>query len=144
MIILYTIKYHKSKPGLLSPSPLNARLTVVMFQRMIAKVLISAAALWAADYLLSGFAVSGGLRGYLIVGLILGLLNALVRPVLKMIALPLIILTLGLFTIVINALMLWLAGMITGLVIATAPLALLGATLIISAAHILLDPSTDN
>ncbi len=43
-------------------------------------------------------------------GLIIGLVNALIRPVLKLLTCPLIILTLGLFTLLINTLMFWLAG----------------------------------
>jgi putative membrane protein len=48
----------------------------------------------------------------LLLALIFGLVNALVRPILKLLTCPLILLTLGLFTLVINALMLWLTGII--------------------------------
>jgi putative membrane protein len=48
----------------------------------------------------------------LLLALIFGLVNALVRPILKLLTCPLILLTLGLFTLVINALMLWLTGLI--------------------------------
>jgi putative membrane protein len=48
----------------------------------------------------------------LLLALIFGLVNALVRPILKLLTCPLILLTLGLFTLVINAFMLWLTGVI--------------------------------
>lgn len=49
---------------------------------------------------------------FVLLALIFGLINALVRPILKLLTCPLILLTLGLFTLVINALMLWLTGII--------------------------------
>ena len=47
---------------------------------------------------------------YLFIGLIFGVVNALVKPMVKLLSLPVTILTLGLFTIVINAAMLWLTA----------------------------------
>ena len=80
--------------------------------RLIIRWLINAAALWAAAELVSGIGYEGW-PALLIVALIFGLVNALIRPILKLLTCPLQILTLGLFTIVINALMLlltsWLA-----------------------------------
>ncbi len=49
---------------------------------------------------------------FILLALIFGLVNALVRPLLKLLTCPLILLTLGLFTLVINAIMLWLTGVI--------------------------------
>ena len=81
--------------------------------RLIIRWLINAAALWAAAELVSGIGYESW-PALLIVALIFGLVNALIRPILKLLTCPLQILTLGLFTIVINALMLlltsWLAG----------------------------------
>jgi putative membrane protein len=110
-----------------------------MIRRLLLKMLVSAVAIWAADYLLAGFTVSGGIKGYLVAGIVLGLLNALVRPVLRLVTLPLILLTLGLFTIVINMLLLWFAGDATGLMTFSGLGSLVTATLIISAVHVLLD-----
>ena len=80
--------------------------------RLIIRWLINAAALWAAAELVSGIGYEGW-SALLIVALIFGLVNALIRPVLSLLTCPLQVLTLGLFTIVINALMLlltsWLA-----------------------------------
>lgn len=81
-----------------------------MLSRIIIRWLINAAALFVAVRLLPGIEASNG--GILAVALILGFVNAIIRPILVILTCPLIILTLGLFTLVINALMLQLAGSI--------------------------------
>ncbi len=80
------------------------------------RVIINAVAIWLAVQLLSGLEVVGGTDAagtvlvYLVVGLVFGVVNAVVKPLVKAISLPLYILTLGLFTLVVNALMLMLTG----------------------------------
>ncbi|MEP7336735.1 MAG: phage holin family protein [Acidobacteriota bacterium] len=69
-----------------------------------------ALAIFAAVKLLPGIYFNGPWWQLAIVALIFGLLNALVRPILKFLTCPLIILTLGLFVLVINAMMLWLTA----------------------------------
>ena len=110
-----------------------------MIRRLLVKILVSAVAIWAADYLLAGFVVVGGIPGYLMAGVVLGALNILIRPVLKLVTLPLILLTFGLFTIIINTLMLWLTASITDSIFISGLWPLLVATLIISVVQILLD-----
>lgn len=78
-------------------------------QRLILRWAINAVAVWAAVAILPGVDAAG-VVDILVVALIFGLANALIRPVLKLLTCPLIILTLGLFTLVLNALMFWLAG----------------------------------
>jgi putative membrane protein len=73
--------------------------------------LVSGVAIIIAAYLLPGVAVEG-FWAALVTALILGLVNAVIRPVLILLTLPLNILTLGLFTLVINALMIMLAAVI--------------------------------
>lgn len=73
---------------------------------------INAVALYAAVWIVPGIEFRGDWTGVLWLALISGLLNALVRPVLKFLTCPLIILTLGLFTIVINTVMLLLTSRI--------------------------------
>ena len=79
------------------------------------RVLINAVALWVASELVSGITV-GGTTGQdraitlLLVAVIFGLVNAVIRPVVRLLALPLYVLTLGLITFVINALMLMLTS----------------------------------
>ncbi len=71
--------------------------------------ILNALSLLALPYILPGISVRG-LGSALIVALVLGLINAVLRPVLVVLTLPVTILTLGLFIFVINALLFWLAA----------------------------------
>ncbi len=71
---------------------------------------LNAAALWTAAYLLPGLDFTGSLTDLLLVAAVFGLANSLLRPILTVLTCPLIVLTLGLFTLVINALMLLVTG----------------------------------
>lgn len=73
---------------------------------------INAVALYVAVLVVPGIDLRGSWTGILWLALIIGLLNALVRPLLKFLTCPLIILTLGLFTVVINTVMLLLTSRI--------------------------------
>jgi putative membrane protein len=77
---------------------------------LLLRLLINAGALWAAATLVPGISFTGDPGRFLVVALIFGLLNALLRPILLLLSLPLLILTLGLFTFVLNALILMLLG----------------------------------
>ena len=77
---------------------------------LILRLLINAAALWVAAQLVNGISLDGGFGAILIVALIFGVVNAIIRPILTLFTLPAVILTLGLFIFVINALMLWLTS----------------------------------
>ncbi len=70
--------------------------------RFIIQVLINAVAILVATNLVPGIVFDGGILKLLLAGLVLGLANMWVKPLLNLISLPLIILTFGLFTIVIN------------------------------------------
>jgi putative membrane protein len=103
--------------------------------RLLLRWAVSAAAVGAAAWLIPGIRVEGGVAALLAVALILGLVNALVRPLLQWLACGLIFLTLGLFLFVINALMLLLTGVLAravgvGFTVETFPDALLGAIVI--------------
>ena len=78
--------------------------------RLILRILINAAALWAALHLVSGIHYNGSVTSLLGVALVFGILNAIVRPILFFFSLPLIIITLGLFTFVLNAIVLLLTS----------------------------------
>src|SRR5258706_7254042 len=71
--------------------------------------LINALALMAVAYLLPGIAVSSFITA-LVAALVLGLVNAVIRPILILLTLPVTLLTLGLFIFVINGLLFWLVG----------------------------------
>lgn len=79
------------------------------------RLLINAAALWVAIQLVDGIEHRGSWWSLLFVALVFGLLNVSIRPLLKLLSLPLLILTLGLFIFVINALMLLMTGWVSGL-----------------------------
>lgn len=73
---------------------------------------LSAIALVITANIVPGFAVTS-FTAALLAAVILGLINALVKPILVLLTLPLTLVTLGLFLFVINALVIWLAGAIT-------------------------------
>ena len=77
---------------------------------VLLRLLINAAALWVATQLVSGITYTGDGVSLLGVALVFGVLNVLIKPVLFLISLPFVILTLGLFTLVLNALMLLLTA----------------------------------
>ena len=91
--------------------------------------------LYLAHLWVAGFTVSGDWKGYVVAGLVLGILNLIVRPILKIISFPLIVISLGLFLIVINAIILWLAAQLTNYIVIENLIALLWATLIIAAVN---------
>ena len=76
----------------------------------LVRLLINAAALWVAAHTVPGISFSGPGVQLLLVALVFGVLNAGVRPLLKILTFPLFIITLGLFTFVINAFMLLLTS----------------------------------
>jgi len=76
--------------------------------KLILRIIINAVAIWITSLLLSGFVFSGSIINLIIIGIVFGLVNALVRPLVKLLTLPINIATLGLFTLVINTLMLML------------------------------------
>jgi putative membrane protein len=82
--------------------------------KILVGILVTAASLWIATLVVPGIHIRASIGSFLIVAVIFGLVNALVRPVAKLLSLPVRILTLGSFIFVINALMLmltdWLAG----------------------------------
>jgi len=83
--------------------------------QFVLRLLINAAALWVAIQIVGGVSYDGRWTSLLVVALVFGVLNASVRPLVKLFTLPLLILTLGLFTFVINAVMLMLTSWVSGL-----------------------------
>jgi putative membrane protein len=81
-----------------------------MRQKLVVRWLINAVALYVAAELVPGIETEGGWQVLLLMAIIFGLVNALVRPILAFLTCPLIMLTMGLFTLIINALMLQLAS----------------------------------
>ena len=79
-------------------------------KKLILRLVINALALYAAAALLPGIEVLGGWTAFAAMAVIFGVVNAVVRPIIKLLTCPLIILTLGLFVLVVNGLMLMLAA----------------------------------
>jgi putative membrane protein len=97
--------------------------------KLIARWLLSASALLFVAYIYSGVQVTSFLAA-MGAALILGLLNAVVRPVLVVLTLPVTVLTLGLFLFVINALLFWAAaGLLEGFGVRNFLAALVGSLL---------------
>ncbi len=82
--------------------------------RIIIRILINAAALWVAAQLLDGITLSDQPVAVLIVAVVFGLVNSFIRPVVRLLTFPFTIVTLGLFTLVVNAAMLQLTDWLTG------------------------------
>ncbi|HEV8629025.1 MAG TPA: phage holin family protein [Thermoanaerobaculia bacterium] len=78
---------------------------------VILRILINAAALWLAARIVPGIH-AGGAGSIFAIALVFGFVNVLIRPVMKLLTCPIILLTLGLFTLVVNALMLMLTAWI--------------------------------
>jgi len=78
--------------------------------RFVMRIVVTAIALWASTRLVSGITFHGGWLGLAGVALVFGVLNSIVRPVLGFLTFPLLIITLGLFTFVLNAVMLLLTS----------------------------------
>ena len=76
----------------------------------LVRLLVNAAALWVAVRFVPGVTYSGGWLAFLGVALVFGVINAFIRPVMKILTFPLIIVTLGIFALVVNGLMLWLTS----------------------------------
>ncbi|MGH9893664.1 MAG: phage holin family protein [bacterium] len=97
----------------------------------IIKVLVGAAALWVADRLISGIELTGDIWQILLIALVFGIVNALLRPLVKILSIPFLIITLGLFAIVINMLMLAItAGLMENLTVDGVLSAFLGSLVI--------------
>lgn len=79
----------------------------------ILQILVNAAALWVAELLVPGIHFSGQWWKLLLVAFIFGLVNTFLRPILRLVTFPITIMTLGLFLLVINALLLLLTGAIS-------------------------------
>jgi putative membrane protein len=81
-------------------------------QKLILRWIINAVALWVAITFVPGIHQQGGWPALLALAVIFGLINALLRPLIEILTCPLIILTLGLGTLLINTLLFWLSGLI--------------------------------
>ena len=80
--------------------------------RILLRLAITALAVWLAATLFQGYVVVADVLAAILFSVVLGLLNAFVRPVLFLLTLPFTLLTLGLFIIILNAIVFWLATLL--------------------------------
>lgn len=98
----------------------------------ILRLLVNALALYLLTQVYSGvfFEGNAGVGSVLIAAFVMGIVNALIRPVLLLLSLPLTLLTLGLFTLVVNGVVLSLVAAITALDVAGFGAAIVGALIL--------------
>lgn len=82
--------------------------------RLIIRIVINAISLWAANALIDGMILTGDLIQLLFVAVVFGLVNAFIRPILAFFTCPFYVLTLGLFTFVMNVFILYLTEWLSG------------------------------
>jgi putative membrane protein len=105
--------------------------------RFLLTWLLTALALVITANLVPGFAVKSFVSA-LVAAVILGLINAIIRPLLVLLTLPITIVTLGLFLFIVNALTIWLAGSITpGFIVTGFVPALVGSIVLTIVASVL-------
>ncbi|MCK5616500.1 phage holin family protein [Candidatus Pacearchaeota archaeon] len=79
-------------------------------RRVLAHIVANAAALYFVTELLSGnFVITGSYKGYLIAAVLFGILNGIIKPILKLLSLPFILISAGVFILVINVFLVWFA-----------------------------------
>ena len=110
--------------------------------RFFVRILGNSAGLYIAYRFVPGFDFNGGLKEFLIAGVILGVLNLVLKPILKFISFPVIILTFGLFSLVINALILWLVDYIFEFILIYDLMALALATIVITIINMIISGIT--
>ena len=113
-----------------------------MIQKIITAYIANGLALFLATYFVTGFDVTPTVKGYLIVAGLLTVVNLIIRPIIKLILTPVIILTLGLFSLVINSAILYGLDIISTSLTIEGLLPLLYATLIITIVNVILTKTT--
>ncbi len=104
--------------------------------KLIVQIISNALAIFLAVYLVPGIVFEGDILTLIIAGLILALINLFIKPVLHLLSAPLILLSLGLFSLVINIGLLWLLEYFVNELMITGLTNYLWGTLIISLVNI--------
>lgn len=79
-----------------------------MIKKLLIGIVLNALALYGVIYLLPDITYTGGIAFFAVGGLVMGILNTIVKPILKLVTLPLQILTLGLSLIILNGIIFWI------------------------------------
>jgi putative membrane protein len=80
--------------------------------RILLRLAVTALAVWLAATLFQGYVVVADVQAAILFSIVLGLVNAFVRPVLFLLTLPFTLITLGLFIVILNAIVFWLATLL--------------------------------
>ncbi|MDP3901247.1 MAG: phage holin family protein [bacterium] len=102
-----------------------------MVQSLVSQMVVGIAGIWLATQFVPGVAFNGTWQVLVVTGLILGFLNGILKPALKILTLPLTILTLGLFALVLNMLLVWVVDILFAELVIQGLIALFWTTLII-------------
>ena len=84
--------------------------TMKFLFKIVLLVVSNAIALYVADKLIPGFNINSGYVGFLEIGLVLGAINVFIRPILKLLSFPIIVLSFGLFSVIINIALLYITS----------------------------------
>lgn len=87
-----------------------------MLKRIVIGVILNAIALYGVTYFLKDITYTGGIKFFLIGGIIIGVLNTFVKPLMKILSFPFVLMTAGLFILVINAIIFWLTTRIVNVI----------------------------
>lgn len=100
--------------------------------KLILRLVINAASIWVAAHFIDGITLDiNNIVGVIIVALVFGFANAVIKPIVKFFSFPAIVLTLGLFTVIINAALLWgTAALTTALTVQGIGPAIIGSIII--------------
>jgi putative membrane protein len=82
--------------------------------RLLLGWVVLAVAFYVTTRIVTGIHVTGGVVGYLEVALVFGLVNAILGPILRVLSFPAVLVTFGLFVLLVNGFLLWIAEQITG------------------------------
>ncbi|MEK7600672.1 MAG: phage holin family protein [Patescibacteria group bacterium] len=109
-----------------------------MIIRFAARVVANALGLYVAALFIPGFSISASTSVYLLAGAVLTVLHGTIKPIMTFISFPLIIVTFGLFSIMINALMLGIVDWKFAAIESVSTWSLIGATLVVSLVNLVL------
>ena len=87
-----------------------------LLKRAVIGIILNGLALYGLVTVLPEITYSGGVALFVLGGFIMGLLNVMVKPIIKLLSLPLVLITGGMFLIVINAAMLWFLEFVIGVI----------------------------
>lgn len=82
---------------------------IKLLSKFLSKIVANAVGLYGASYFLPGVILTGGWKGLAVAAIVLAILHTILRPILKIITAPLVLITFGLFTVIINIAILWMA-----------------------------------